>query len=272
MLLPPFRTTAQALLEYDSDDCGPLEDPEDDPTLQGKLGLDDEDISALMDEFLVVSAKDRILAHGGKGSKQDAAEDDEAAGDASNGGDEGVAERAAEEGPEEGEDSGNDSGIEDYMPDYFKAKEVSQWDCESIISTYSNLDNHPVRINEPKREPRSKKAAPSASSAEPAVADRESPKRIVLSAKSGMPVGVFPATQPQEPEGPGAEGALENKGTGRSKGESKEEKRARKSRVKEERQVTRVAKTQTKAVFKQEALDNQVLAARGGGGVAVFRY
>ena len=24
----------QALLEYDSDECGPLEDPEDDPTLQ----------------------------------------------------------------------------------------------------------------------------------------------------------------------------------------------------------------------------------------------
>lgn len=225
-----------------------------------------------MDEFLVVSAKDRILAHGGKGSKPGAALEDEAASaeDAGNGD---VAEGAAEEkGPEAGEDSGNDSGIEDYMPDYFKAKEVSQWDCESIISTYSNLDNHPVRIAEPRREPRKKKAAPPASSAEPAVADRELPKRIVLSAKSGMPVGVFPTTQLQDSEGPGADNAPENKGAGRSKEESKEEKRARKTRVKEERQVTRVAKTQTKAAFKQEALDSQALAARGGGGVAVFRY
>lgn len=239
--------------------------------MQGNLELDNEDISALMDEFLVISAKDRVLVDTGKDSKPSAAEQSgvSSAEDSSNTGHEDKIEVAE---VEESDDE-DDTGVEDYMPDYFKAKEVAQWDCESILSTYSNLDNHPVRITEPRRQPRKKPETLPTSPDESPGAGRELPRRIVLSTKSGMPVGVLQSSaESTASDGRSIGSAPENKGAGRRKEESKEEKRERKSRVKEERHNTRVAKSKTKEVFRREALDNHALATRSSGGVAVFRY
>ena len=239
--------------------------------LQGNVALDNEDISALMDEFLVISAKDRVLVDSGKDSKSSTAAQTDLlmTEDSCNTGHEDKIEAAEDEDSEDG----GDVGVEDYMPDYFKAKEVAQWDCESILSTYSNLDNHPVRIMEPRRQSRKKQGRLPTSPDEAPGSDRELPRRIVLSSKSGMPVGVLQSSaESTVSDGRSIDSAPENKGTGRRKEESKEEKRERKPRVKEERHNTRVAKSKTKEVFRREALDNHALATRSSGGVAVFRY
>jgi hypothetical protein len=60
--------------------------------------------------------------------------------------------------------------IEDDIASLFPAKPEEKWDCESVISTYSNLENHPHMIKEPRR---------------------SSGREIKLNAQ-GMPVGVIP--------------------------------------------------------------------------------
>ena len=45
-----------------------------------------------------------------------------------------------EEGVEEGDDK--------YMGSYVETKR-DNWDCETIVSTYSNLENHPSLLDEP---------------------------------------------------------------------------------------------------------------------------
>ena len=38
---------------------------------------------------------------------------------------------------------------QDCMPEYLlTGKQEALWDCESILSTYSNLDNHPAQVHE----------------------------------------------------------------------------------------------------------------------------
>lgn len=40
---------------------------------------------------------------------------------------------------------------------YFTETSRSQWDCESILSTYSNLDNNPVDIGRKEKKKKGKK-------------------------------------------------------------------------------------------------------------------
>jgi len=56
-----------------------------------------------------------------------------------------------------------------------ESSDSDQWDCESIVSTYSNTENHPKKITEPQK------------------------TRIILSKKSGIPLDVLP-NQPQPKE------------------------------------------------------------------------
>jgi len=258
-----FEATLQ---EYDSDECGSLEDPEDDPTIQGQYTLDDEDISSIMQEFMVVHEKDRTFA-----SSTEPAEEGSFLLKEKPGGMSVYARRTNEkdEDQERTEDDGNESdesGCADYMPDYFKEKVDAKWDCESIVSTYSNLDNHPVCVTEAKKGNRKQRkeavftAPPTSASA---------PSRITLSQKSGLPVGVLPETRKQTK---GDVEAGENKGQARSRAETKEEKRLRKNLVKLERQEKRASKTELKGSFKTEQLGVQARMASGGKGVAIFRY
>ena len=57
------------------------------------------------------------------------------------------------------------------LENMFQYREAEEWDAESIVSTYSNLENHPTKIREVRRNPK---------------------KVIQLSSKSGMPVGAWP--------------------------------------------------------------------------------
>ena len=49
-----------------------------------------------------------------------------------------------EEGEEEDESSSSESDAEK-----IEVPTKLQWDCESVLSTYSNLYNHPTKIKEP---------------------------------------------------------------------------------------------------------------------------
>ncbi|XP_046857414.1 protein LTV1 homolog isoform X1 [Xenia sp. Carnegie-2017] len=123
--------------------------------------------------------------------------------------------------------------------EFVKIEEVAneQWDCESILSTYSNLYNHPTLIKESSKN----------------LGD----KRIALSKRDGIPLGVLSdgkkdkITKSSEMKvSDNAHRQLEN--YNRSRDETKEEKRARKQKVKNERQMRRSQKKCNKLLFKEE--------------------
>jgi len=132
-------------------------------------------------------------------------------------------------------------------------KKTEKWDCESILSTYSNHSNHPSLIKEPKRRA----------------------KQIKLN-KHGIAVEGLPerkhhddhleqVDEDQEGEGEGyedddEEGDYEPKNLGerRPRKETKAERKARKAAAKELRRQARARKRGTKALFKTE----KTIAAR----------
>ncbi|ORY08399.1 Low temperature viability protein [Basidiobolus meristosporus CBS 931.73] len=120
-------------------------------------------------------------------------------------------------------------------------REREMWDCESILSTYSNLDNHPSLI-------------------------REEPKRRIKFDKNGFPVVEVPKQQAEEEENEEEEEDTAekiNKGVPRSKKETPEEKKARKAAIKEERKNRRSEKKQSKSLHKeQQSLRQRVLDQR----------
>eukprot|EP00456_Euglypha_rotunda_P051723 TRINITY_DN4174_c0_g1_i5.p1 TRINITY_DN4174_c0_g1~~TRINITY_DN4174_c0_g1_i5.p1 ORF type:complete len:101 (+),score=30.79 TRINITY_DN4174_c0_g1_i5:349-651(+) len=72
-----------------------------------------------------------------------------------------------------------------------------QWDCESILSKCSNLENHPTLIMEPRR------PTPE--------------KTIKLSKKTGIPLGVLPDKAKKEKEEESDEEEPQNLGEARPK-------------------------------------------------------
>merc|ERR1711974_512408 len=89
-----------------------------------------------------------------------------------------------------------------------------QWDCESILSTYSNLYNHPTLLDEPK-------------------------KQIKLSKKTGLPVDFVGrkecsdgSVSEEECSDGGVSTVSTNFGEARPRKETAEEKRERKAAVK----------------------------------------
>ncbi len=120
----------------------------------------------------------------------------------------------------------------------FKSKKSKEdrLDCESIISTYSNLYNRPTVIRE---------------------------KVIELSKKSGMPLGVLE----NKPKSENQLNKIEHKiirilpeFPERKRDETKEEKKARKNAIKEYKRERRVEKKINKLAFKSEtAAQNKII-------------
>uniref|UniRef100_A0A4W6G9K1 Protein LTV1 homolog n=1 Tax=Lates calcarifer TaxID=8187 RepID=A0A4W6G9K1_LATCA len=121
-----------------------------------------------------------------------------------------------------------------------------KWDCETIISTYSNIYNRPKVIEEPPK-----------------------PKPIRVSSKTGIPLDVLPArgltakqaermTMINDSDLPRVSMQPRNKE------ESKEERKARKQAIKEERKERRVEKKANKMAFKEEKVrqEKQMLNLR----------
>jgi len=116
------------------------------------------------------------------------------------------------------------------MPDsYIYDKEEEQWDCDTVVSTYSNLENHPRLLDDDIR-------------------------RVKLSKKSGIALGMLPerrglASLEEEEE---EEEERENLGVKREKGESKDDKKARKQALKEEKARRRKEKKGNTTEYKTE--------------------
>merc|ERR1719466_607231 len=120
----------------------------------------------------------------------------------------------------------------------FEKKEKPDWDCESIISTYSNIYNHPKIIDEP--------------------------KIIKLHDRTGIPLGVLKDNKKKDEEKSDSDEedlkeqiVLNNI---RRKTETSEEKKARKQEVKKFRSERRKEKKDTKIFFKDEHLKQEQIS------------
>ncbi|KAL4236880.1 Protein ltv1 [Mactra antiquata] len=128
-------------------------------------------------------------------------------------------------------DDDDDSDDDDLVCVEMKPEE--KWDCESILSTYSNLYNHPKLIEEPK-----------------------TVKEIKLG-KFGMPVDDIAnrgLTLKEINQEMNYKNRTDKASTYRPKDETKEERIERKKAVKEERKERRQEKKQNKKAFTQEKI------------------
>ncbi|KAJ2459932.1 Protein ltv1 [Coemansia sp. RSA 2424] len=130
------------------------------------------------------------------------------------------------------------------LAQYFKEKERTPWDCQTILTTYSTLDNHPATIYE--------KRAP----------------QIKVNRRTGFPMVQAPTGDNEQRKGANSDEDVdmdgaddddddddvtkENKGKSRPKDESKEEKRARKKQIQEDKRSRREVKKETREVFAEK--------------------
>ena len=156
-------------------------------------------------------------------------------------------------------------------------RERERWDCESVLSMRSNLDNHPGRISEPSRLPRPRRGGNEAGPGPRTLG------AIRLDSK-GIPMGVLPPrlaaaaaaaaagagdaqAAADGDSGGGSSGGEEVEAAGggapleRHKGETAEEKKARKEAVKQAKRGARVNKKELKEMFKHEKVKAQHRAA-----------
>lgn len=153
---------------------------------------------------------------------------------------------------------------------YFSEKMKNPWDCESILSTYSNLDNNPATIGTTGRRKRGKNKKKNQQSDEYVVPEEEPVEQIMLSEKTGLPLGVLTSSVPEI----GDDTYLSvNRGEARTKDESKEEKKLRKQNIKKERQLARMQKKMMKEAFSEEfGRRTQEIMSDDVGGKTVFRF
>ncbi|KAL3868962.1 hypothetical protein ACJMK2_041707 [Sinanodonta woodiana] len=107
-----------------------------------------------------------------------------------------------------------------------------KWDCESILSTYSNAYNHPKVIEEPHKE-----------------------KPLKLTKKLGIPDDSLPVrglTKKQIEKGMRDKERIDHASTYRPRDETLEEKKSRKLAIKQERKERREEKKANKKMFAQE--------------------
>ncbi|XP_058093321.1 uncharacterized protein LOC131239572 [Magnolia sinica] len=134
--------------------------------------------------------------------------------------------------------------------------ESEVWDCGTIVSTYSNLDNHPGKIQAPEK-PRKRLAI--------AISGASSNNNHVISlrGKEKLPVEFLPMGRKNVMEKEKKAPSLgDHQQKRRPHGEeSKEEKKERKSAIKEERREARRAKKELKELYKCEAQRAQKVAA-----------
>nr|XP_023907393.1 protein LTV1 homolog [Quercus suber] len=134
--------------------------------------------------------------------------------------------------------------------------ESEMWDCETIVSTYTNCDNHPVKIGAPIT--RKKKLAETVSNARGATSHV-----ISLQGKQKLPVDFLPPSRKPAAEKVKDVGSnkVEQQKRKPNGQESKEEKKERKAAVKEERREARCVKKEMKELYRSEAQRAQKVAA-----------
>ncbi|XP_062215504.1 uncharacterized protein LOC133916039 [Phragmites australis] len=138
--------------------------------------------------------------------------------------------------------------------------ESEVWDCETIVSTYSNLDNHPGKIETPGN-PR--KWLPRVFPGETATTN----DIIKLQGKEKLPVDYLPQRKRngvKEKKVKPAEASSAASFKKEAQKETKEEKKARKAAVKGEKREARKAKKELKGLYKSETQKAQRVAAVTG--------
>ena len=167
---------------------------------------------------------------------------------------------------------------------YFSLSSRNPYDCESILSTYSNLDNNPAVIGRKKKKKKVKKNSKTVGNGDDAIPE-DGPMKIQLSAKTGLPIGTFDRNnnEPEE-EYPHDDDddyyynesdtyLSVNRGEARPKQESKMEKKQRKMAIKDERKICRMQKKIMKEAFKEEFQKRgHDVVADAVGGNTVFRF
>jgi len=136
------------------------------------------------------------------------------------------------------------------------ASKKEQWDCETILTTYTNTENHPsviglprkIRNNNDKMKPRNEMLIENESDSE------SSDDNQFLESNDGDFVG----------------GASFKKD--RVRGESKEDKKLRKAAVKEEKRIRRMQKASTKAAFRVENSRQSKQSAQMGTSKIVVQF
>ncbi|KAJ8512187.1 hypothetical protein OPV22_002621 [Ensete ventricosum] len=136
--------------------------------------------------------------------------------------------------------------------------ESEAWDCETIVSTYSNLDNHPGRIQAPENsKQRLPRIFPGDSIAKNNV--------IALRGKEKLPVDYLPNKRiTAEKIRTSVVLSSEKLKRRPHSQESKEEKKERKASIKEERREARKAKKELRGLYKFEAQRAQKVVAVSG--------
>lgn len=124
--------------------------------------------------------------------------------------------------------------------------EKHHWDCESILSTYSNLYNHPVTISDPKPVKVNKQGIPL-----DVLRDKKSEGESKANTEHSEPITVTPSVI-------------------RHKGETKEEKQARKHLVKQHNKQRRITKKATHQVYKNEELRQKKLNSKPQSSIIVL--
>lgn len=140
------------------------------------------------------------------------------------------------EAENEGDIDNDESEDEEELFAQFKKTEKPEWDCESVISTYSNLYNHPKIIAN----------------------ERKPAKTIIeVGSKTGLPLGVLQKRKPTGAETDrkvADDSRLVVLNNVRDRAETKEAKRERKQQVREQRKERRGEKKANKQAFKNEEL------------------
>ncbi|KAA8528707.1 hypothetical protein F0562_036062 [Nyssa sinensis] len=154
----------------------------------------------------------------------------------------------------------NDSQDEDMVVLQESSDESEVWDCETIISTYSNLDNHPGKIEAPEMR-RKKKLAEAVSGAL-----RTPSELISLKGKEKLPVDFLPHSRKSDTEKVKDVISSRNEHQKRKQHgqESKEERKERKAAVKDERREARRVKKEMKGLYRCEGQRAQKVAAFTG--------
>ncbi|KAE9617291.1 putative Low temperature viability protein [Lupinus albus] len=154
----------------------------------------------------------------------------------------------------------DEDGDKDVVLVQESSDESEVWDCETIVSTYSNLDNHPGRIGAHEGS-RKKKLAQTVS----AVLNSSS-QIISLKGKEKLPIDFLPGSKKPTTENVKGPGTARTEQYKRKKHgqESKEEKKERKAAVKEERHEARRIKKEMKGLYRGEAHRAQRAAAVSG--------
>lgn len=205
------------------------------------LDLDTGRGAEIMDDFEIKKRAMRMKPNDLSGCDKDAAKAQIARG----------VQRQAEEA--EGKDD------DEEIRTMFKKKIRDKWDCESILSTYSNLENHPNLIKAPKRKPHRQIKLNRHGLPEDTVNQLLKERRDAF--RSGAAEGDRPGLEDlsegseyeeEEPPEP------VNLGAKRPKKESAAVRKARKAAVKEQRRLNRMRKKSLKRGFKEaEATKNK---------------